>query len=70
MPISLVSLNSSTLAAIQGVHRAKTVGQDRGHSCADMADRQRVQEPGQAAILAGFDAVQQVVDDFRPIRSN
>ena len=42
----------------------KLLGQHGRHPGADVANRQGVQEPGQPAVLAGFDALQQVVHRF------
>ena len=52
------------VAAISASIEPNCSAKHRGHARADVADRQGVQQPGQAAILARFDAFQQIVGRF------
>ena len=55
-PISLIVAELLDVGRQQRVDRAEVLGQHGRHPRADVADRQRVEQPRQPALLAGLDA--------------
>ena len=60
-PTPAMADSRSSVAVEQAVDAAELLGQQVGDGLADVGNGQPGQQPGQAALLAGLDAVQQVL---------